>query len=81
MLTIKKRSGEPVEFDKKKLEQSIRNAGASEKTARSIAEAIKHRDGLTTSDLRTRVIAELKRQAPESGKRYEAFRKPAPPKK
>ena len=75
MLTVKKLSGKQAEFEKKKLEKSIKNAGANEKTALSIADGIKHREGLTTSDIRKNVITELKRHDPESGKRYEGFKK------
>jgi len=77
MLTVKKRSGKQADFDKKKLEKSIRNAGADENTARSIAEGTKHREGLTTPEIRKHVVAELQRHHADVGKHYESFKKPA----
>jgi transcriptional regulator NrdR family protein len=75
MPTLKKRSGKEEEFDRKKLEQSMRKAGASENTARRIAEGVEHREGMATSEIRSHVIAELKRHEPEAAKRYETHRK------
>jgi len=75
MPALKKRSGKEEEFDRKKLEQSMRKAGASENTARMIAEGVKHREGMATSEIRSHVIAELKRHEPEAARRYETHRK------
>jgi len=75
MPKLKKRSGEEEEFDRKKLEQSMRKAGASENTVRKIAEGIRHREGMATSEIRSQVIAQLKRHEPEAAKRYETHRK------
>ncbi len=75
MPKLKKRLGKEEEFDRKKLEQSLRKAGASENTARKIAEGVKHREGMATSEIRSHVIAELKRDEPEVAKRYETHRK------
>lgn len=75
MPKLKKRSGEEEEFDRKKLEQSMRKAGASENTVRKIAEGIRHREGMATSEIRSHVIAQLKRHEPEAARRYETHRK------
>jgi len=75
MPKLKKRSGEEEEFDRKKLEQSMRKAGASENTVRKIAEGMRHREGMATSEIRSHVIAQLKRHEPEAAKRYETHRK------
>lgn len=75
MPKIKKRSGMEQEFDRKKIEGSIRKAEAKEDTARKVAEGVKHREGMATSEIRNHVIAELKRHEPEAAKRYETHRK------
>ena len=75
MPMVKKRSGKEEEFDRKKVERSMRAAGAKEDTARQIAEGVKHREGLATTEIRTHVAAELKRHEPEVAKRYETHRK------
>jgi 2-phosphoglycerate kinase len=75
MPKLKKRLGKEEEFDRTKLEKSIKKAGASENTARMIAEGVKHREGMATSEIRNHVIAELKRHEPEAAKRYETHRK------
>jgi pterin-4a-carbinolamine dehydratase len=81
MMNIRKRSEKQEEFANKKIEKSIRNSGADEKTAHGIAEGIKHKDGLTTSDVRKHVISELQHHHPDISKRYESFIKPATAKK
>jgi len=81
MMNIKKRSEKQQEFTSKKIEKSIRSAGADEKTARSIAEGIKHREGLKTSEVRKHVVEKLTRHDAKLGKAYEAYKKPAPARK
>jgi polyribonucleotide nucleotidyltransferase len=49
---IKKRSEKQEAFDRKKIENSIRNAGADEKTWCYC----RHRDGLKTSEVRKHVV-------------------------
>ncbi len=75
MPKVKKRSGKEEEFDRKKIERSMKAAGANENTARKVAEGIKHREGMPTSEVRSHVIAELKRHEPEAARRYETHRK------
>lgn len=75
MPKVKKRSGKEEEFDRAKLEKSLKNAGAKEETTRKVAETVKPREGITTSEMRNHVIKELKRHDPETAKRYENFRK------
>jgi len=75
MPMVKKRSGKEEEFDRTKVERSMRAAGAKEDTARRIAEGVKHREGMATSEIRNHVAAELKRHEPETAKRYETHRK------
>ncbi len=50
------------EFDQKKLEESIRRAGASDETAKRVAERVKPFDGMTTDELRRQVSQELRRE-------------------
>jgi len=81
MMNIKKRSEKQEEFSNKKIEKSIRRAGADEKMAREISEGVKHKDGLRTSDVRKHVTEKLTHQDEKLGKAYGAYKKPAPAKK
>jgi hypothetical protein len=81
MMNIKKRSEKQEEFTNKKIEKSIRSAGADEKTARSISEGVKHREGMKTSEVRKHVIEKLTHHDAKLGKAYEAYKKPDPAKK
>jgi len=71
---LKKRSGREEEFDRTKLERSLRNAGVTEETARKIAEGITPREGMATSEMRMQAITQLKSHNPETSKRYENTR-------
>lgn len=72
MLTIEKRSGKEVEFSTGKIEKSMRNAGISQGTAQKVAAGISYHEGITTSEVRNRVIAGIKNQEPQAAKRYES---------
>jgi len=74
MAKLKKRSGQEEEFNRTKLEGSLRKAGATEETVRHVAERIRPREGMTTSELRGQVATELKSRNPEVAKRYENTR-------
>jgi hypothetical protein len=75
MMNIKKRSEKQEEFSSKKIEQSIRSAGADENTAHSISEGVKHRDGMKTTDVRKHVIEKLTHHDVKLGKAHEAYEK------
>ena len=77
MLMIEKRSGKEAEFDRKKLQKSIRSAGCNGNVAKTIADAAKHFEGMATLDLRKQVVAKLRRYDKDVGNRYEAYEKPA----
>jgi hypothetical protein len=62
LVKVQKRSGDLEEFDRRKLEQSIRHAGASEEAAKRIAARIEPKEGMSTADLRRKVSEELKRE-------------------
>ena len=81
MLNIKKRSEKQEEFSNKKIEKSMRSAGADENTAKKIAGAIQHKEGLRTSDVRKQVVAKLAEHDGKVVKAYEGYKKPAPAKK
>jgi 2-phosphoglycerate kinase len=75
MPKVKKRAGHEEEFDKAKVERSMRKAGATETAARKIADGMKPRAGMATSEIRKHVADELRRNEPDAAKRYEAYRK------
>ncbi len=75
MSTIKKRSGSEEEFSKDKIINSMRNAGISQETARIVAQSISHHEGITTSEVRNRVIGGIKNREPQAAKQFESYPK------
>jgi hypothetical protein len=75
MTTIIKKNGEPEEFDRKKIEDSLRNAGADWFTAKETADRIQEKDGMTTSDIRRALDKELKNLNRELSDRYSRTRR------
>ncbi len=75
MTTIIKRSGEPEEFDRKKIEDSLRNAGADWFTAKEMADRIQEKEGMTTSDIRRVLNKELKKINQDLSDRYSRTRR------
>lgn len=75
MTTIVKRSGETEEFDRKKIEDSLRNAGANWESAKKIAGRIHEKDGMTTSNIRKALHTELKDLNPVLADRYSKTRR------
>ncbi len=61
-MKIQKKSGELQEFDRRKLEESVRRAGASQDVAKRIAEKIQPSEGMSTQDIRRRVSDELRNE-------------------
>jgi len=80
MMNIMKRSEKQEEFSHKKIEKSMRSAGADEKTARSISEGVKHKEGLKTSEVRKQVVEKLTDHDAKLGKAYDEYKKPVPAK-
>jgi transcriptional regulator NrdR family protein len=75
MLTITKRSGLEEEFRADKIENSMRNAGVSQETAKNITGSITHHVGITTSEVRNRIIGGIKNREPQAAKQYESHPK------
>jgi hypothetical protein len=75
LTTITKRSGEPEEFDRKKIEDSLRNAGANWESAKEIAGRIHEKDGMTTSDIRQDLDKELRKVNKGLSDRYSRTRR------
>jgi len=72
MLTITKRSNLQEEFRRDKIENSMRNAGVSPETAKKVAGDIVYHEGMTTSEVRNRVIGGIKNREPQAAMRYES---------
>ena len=72
MKTILKQSGLEEEFRKDKIENSMRSAGISQETAKNVAGSISHHEGITTSEVRNRVIGGIKNREPQAAKQYES---------
>jgi hypothetical protein len=75
MFTITKRSGLEEEYHADKIVNSMGNVGVSQETAEEIAGGISYRDGMTTSEVRNRVIGGIKNREPQAAKRYESHPK------
>jgi hypothetical protein len=75
MSKIKKRSGLEEDFRKGKIENSMRNAGISKETAEAVAGLIDYHEGITTSEVRNRVIGGIKNREPQAAMRYESHPK------
>jgi transcriptional regulator NrdR family protein len=75
MLVITKRSGKEEEFSKEKVERSMRGAGISQVTAQLVMADIRHHEGITTSEVRKRVIGAIKNKEPQAAKCYESHPK------
>ena len=72
MPKIKKRSGSEENFQQKKIADSMRNAGISKETAEEVAGHIDYHEGISTSEVRNRVIGGIKNREPQAAKRYES---------
>ncbi len=53
----------------------MRSAGISQETAQQVAKTITYHDGITTSEVRNRVIGGIKNQEPQAAKQYESHPK------
>ena len=71
MPKLKKHSGREEEYDRAKLERSLKRAGANETHAREVADKIKHREGMTASELGAEAARELRARNAEAASRYE----------
>lgn len=77
MDTITKRSGLQEKFRIDKIVNSMRNAGISQDTAKEVARSITYHEGITTSEVRNRVIGGIKNREPQAAKQYESHPKKA----
>jgi len=75
MLKIIKRSNKEEEFSKTKIINSMLNAGISKVTAESVSESILYHEGITTSEVRNRVIGGIKNREPQAAKQFESHPK------
>jgi transcriptional regulator NrdR family protein len=75
MLTITKRSQAVEEFRKDKIENSMMNAGVSRETAQNVVNDIVYHEGMTTLQVRNRVIGGIKNREPQAAMRYESHPK------
>jgi len=77
VLSVIKRSGKEEDFQIHKILNSMRNAGVGEATAEGVTAGIIYHEGMTTTEIRNRVIGGIKNREPQSAERYERHpRKP-----
>jgi hypothetical protein len=60
---VSKRSGESEEFDRQKLEESVRRAGASPEVAKRVAHQAEPKGDTSSDELRRRVADELRKES------------------
>ncbi len=63
MAKVRKRSGKVEEFDRRKLEESIRRAGAPPEVVKRVSERIKPKEETSSDELRRMVAEELRRES------------------
>jgi hypothetical protein len=73
MHRITKRSGAQEVFRTDKIRNSIRKAGVGRESAAKTAAGIGYHEGITTSEVRNRVIGEMRALEPEAARKYELF--------
>ncbi|MFH2034914.1 MAG: ATP cone domain-containing protein [Candidatus Zixiibacteriota bacterium] len=75
MLTLIKRSGQEEEFSRSKIKNSMMNAGISKVTAELVSDSILYREGMTSAEVRNRVIGGIKNREPQAAKQFESHPK------
>lgn len=71
---VRKRSGKVEEFDRRKLEESIRHAGASPEVVNRISKRIEPKDEISSEELRKKVAEELRRESTTLSGTYQSTR-------
>jgi len=72
MSKIIKRSGQEEELSKTKIRNSMMNAGVSKVIAEAVSESIHYHEGITTAEVRSRVIGGIKNREPQAAKQFES---------
>ncbi len=75
MVMVTKRDGSKQSFDVEKLARSVLDAGADEIIARRVASRVEPYDGITTSDIRERVLEGLEALDPMTGRMYRSSKR------
>lgn len=84
MSKVRKRAGTLEEFEREKIETAIQRAGASEQTARETAqvveaqfrEKLQREAAIPTSEIRTSVLDELRRNNATVAQAFEEYKVP-----
>ena len=71
MNRVKKRSGELQEFDRTRLTESMKRAGADERIAKDVAEKMFVAEGTPTAEIRKHVADELRKVNPSVAEAYQ----------
>lgn len=77
MRYITKRSGQEEDFKTEKIILSMRAAGVSQDTAEQVAAEITYHEGISTREVRNRVVGGIKNREPQAAMRYESHPKKA----
>jgi hypothetical protein len=60
---VRKRSGKVEEFDRRKLEESMRRAGASPEIVKRVSQRVEPKEETSSDELRKKVAEELRRES------------------
>jgi len=74
-MNVTKKDGSTQEFDKNKICESCKKAGASEDVANKVADAVASRveDGMSTRRIGEMVVEELKKLDENAGRSFEEY--------
>ncbi len=75
MARLTKRDGTQEEFQRTKVEESLRRVGASEDVINNTLQRVTPTNGESTSSFRNRITTELRSRSPETAQRYENSRR------
>ncbi len=77
MVSITKRDGGTEPFQARKIERSVRKAGAGAMTARKIASTVRKNayEGMTTDEIRRMVLDMLRRMDKKAAEAYSEYQK------
>lgn len=75
MTTVTKKDGRKEEFDRTKIERSVRSAGVDEETARRVADQVPKKEGILSEGVREIVKKVLEEWDAEAAQRYDRTRR------
>ena len=75
MTNVRKKNGKSERFDRTKIERSIRDSGADERTAKEVARMVPEKEDTTSEEVRRAVARELRKRNAKFADNYDATRR------